>query len=353
MALDNWSFATSGPCYGANKYAESEDSGKVVLNEENSYAQIVYQTDYDQRLAFMNDVLGYTTYGNAFVLQRVLPQMHPEIPNFFAHSAEADPKGAATTTTVNGNANVGKWFLSRITVDFRYPPYNIISDTNLGTITLGGNVYPDEKQRYTSRQYNHVMEYITVRGLMKFYNDPIGTDKDGNTVYRPLDDAPGGVSVFLEKEMVWHQVPAKTLLTVDCSDNSNTLSTTGAGQTQYNGQLIDMTPPNQDIALSLGGKINTTCFDGHAPGTCLFVGYFPKFVRPNVANGLPYWNIVYRFLIRDNGAAGAGGPAGEIAGCNYIYNTFLSRWNLITSDGTATGGRIYGTGELNNLFIIQ
>lgn len=329
MALDTWTFTASaiGPCYGTKAYTESEDSGGGSLSDDNSHVEIVYQVDDDQRLDFLNDVLGYTQYGGSsgYALERTLPQEHPEFINFYAHAASWKRIGASTTTEVNGNNNVGRWLMSRIGVDFRQPAYNVLADNAIGTIDIGGTNYPDEKQRYTSRTYNYVMEYLSVRGLMKFYNW-LGSDKQPT----PLDDAPGGATIFLEKEMTWYQIPAYTGL---------------------NGTVF--TPPNQATVLSLAGQTNSTTFDGHPPGTVVLAGYIPKLVRPHVTTGGYTWNLTYRFLVRDNGAAGAGGPAGEEAGVNYIYNTYLSRWNLITTDGTGTGGRIYASGELNNLFVIN
>jgi hypothetical protein len=360
MALDGWTFTTSttGPCYGANTYTEAEDSGSGSLSDENSHVEIVYQVDDNQLVPFCDAVLGYTVYdgGGSFALERTLPQQHPQFANFYAHAAAWKRIGAPTNVDWNGTPNVGQWVISKITTDFRPPGYDVLSDSQIGTITINGVQYPNELARYVSRTYNYVMEYLSVRGLMKFYN---WNGSDNLPV--PLDDAPGGATIYLEKEMTWYQIPAYT----------------GIGGT------TDFTPPNQATVMALAGQTNATTFDGHPPGTVVLAGYLPKLVRPHVSTGAYTWNLTYRFLVRNNGTAAgpcsgtppgsnscgpcvqlkttppiytnscAGGPDGEAMGVNYIYNTYLSRWNLITTDGTGAGGRIYAAGELNNLFVIS
>jgi hypothetical protein len=334
MALDGWTFtySTTGPCYGANAYTEAEDSGSGSLSDENSHVEIVYQVDDDQLVPFCDAVLGYTVYGvDNFNLERTLPQKHPQFNNFYAHSASWKRIGAPTNVVYNGTPNVGQWVISKITVDFRPPPYDVLADSAIGTITINGVQYPNELNRYVSRTYNYVMEYLSVRGLMKFYNWLGEPDQNGNRYPVPLDDAPGGATIYLEKEMTWYQIPAYVGI----------------------GGNTDFTPPNQATVMALAGQTNATTFDGHPPGTVVLAGYIPKLVRPHVSTGAYTWNLTYRFLVRDNGVAGPGGPAGEEMGVNYIYNTYLSRWNLITTDGTGAGGRIYAAGELNNLFVIS
>jgi hypothetical protein len=65
-----------------------------------------------------------------------------------------------------------------------------------------------------------------------------------------------------------------------------------------------------------------------------------------------YWDLQYKTLIRDNGDVTIGGVT-ERAGHNYIFDTVAGRYDLVTTDGTTSGKRIYETAELNDLFTVS
>lgn len=89
-------------------------------------------------------------------------------------------------------------------------------------------------------------------------------------------------------------------------------------------------------------------------GTVLFVGIDARMTNYRIATGDPnvnrYWEIAFKFLVRDNGMVGS--PINEHAGHNFFWDQGQQRWDLVTTDGTTAGKRLYEYADLNTLFTI-
>lgn len=338
MALSDGSWnliATNdiGPPYGAGNYTEYEESGDFNISADDSTATKIYQVDDQYRLDFVDDLYGYTTFSNEaagkYNLVRVLPEQHDEFKNFYC-SAVSGKRYSVTGTTTNNGVTLGTWKMSRIHATFRPTGYDVLSDAQIGSITYTNPIdnqsytSPNELNRFCTRTYHYVIQQLTVQGLMQFCQ---------RTDNKALDTAPGNMIVYLEKEITWHQVPARQV-----------------GYSVYE-------PPNQATVQMLGGCLNSAAFDGHNIGTVVLVGYQPVLRKPNLDTGLYTWDITYRFLVMDHGQktitdSKGNNYTGNI-GPDWIYDTLFKRWDLVTSDGTVNGNAIYPTADLNALFAIQ
>lgn len=409
MSLNSWSFtsSTTGPPYGALSYTEDTESGEGFVSAETSWEKLVYMIDDSQLLAFLDAVMGTSTYVNesgggetGYAITRTLPEIHPQFNNFYCMEAPFKRYGKSTTVTQNNplgqSRKAGRWIFDRVTATFRPPNYSVLPDAsvpNWGTNEyLGG-----ELVRFCTRTYHYVVSTLTTQALMQFVQ---------RTTNKTLDSAPGYAVTYLEKEIVWCQVPARTF------------------------NYSQWEPPNSAIVQSVGGCLNQTTFDGHPAGTVLFAGWNPVLRKPILSSGQYSWDIAYRFVVQDQGSqsiplsfaslsvtktsttvsgfgsttgitvgdnvtvrAGsnvltttvatvggssitlaapwtfadstsatlidnsqtAKGPDGNLlnAGPNFIFDTANERWDLITNNGASNGNTLYKFGELNNLFDIN
>lgn len=347
MALSDggWTLLASddiGPPYGNQKYTEYEESGDFTVSADNASVTKIYQVDHAYRLNFANYLYGFSTYANEaggnYAINRILPEQHDEWINYYCRDMNGKTY-APTGTTVVGGVTLGTWKMSRVTAVFAPRNFAVLADGAIGSITytnpVDGNSYtsPNELNRYCTRAYHYVLQQLTTQGLMQFISRWKVVDGVNKQVNPALDTAPGQMIVYLEKEITWYQVPAR--------------------QVGYN--MFE--PPNRTTVERLGGCINSTTFDGHNPGTVVFVGYQPTLRMPNLSTGLYTWDITYRFLVQDHGQQTITDYQGNnytgYVGPDWIYDTLYNRWDLISSDGTVNGYPLYPTKDLNALFALQ
>ncbi len=254
-------------------YTEYEESGDGQVSADDSFANIVYQVDDGNRIAFLDDLIGYSTYvneaGGNLDITRVLPQQHPEFDNFYCVSASWRRFGKASQVTVGTNDNVGAWQFSRINATFRPLEYAVVADDDLPTITLQtdpfrtGTTAPNELARYVTRRYNYVIQYLSLQEgaqgqpLMQWVS---------RTSNKGILNPPGFAVSYLEKEITWHQVPARTM-----------------GGTSVSPQFE---VPNSSTIQLYAGMCNSFPFDGHPAGSVLFAGVQPTLRKPVLDTGL-------------------------------------------------------------------
>jgi hypothetical protein len=315
MALDAWQYAPNvSPDALVNyQYMELRESGKESYSPGNSTANRCFMVAWDDRAFFLDDLLGYS-YLQGTTIHRVLPDVHPEIDNFYATDAQVDGMGVLGKADNNSIS----WTNAKVTTNYKPAVYSVLPDSKISPYSQSpqAGTYT-ELDRYTSRQYGFSADYLTINGAMKFVTAP-------NVV---LSNPPGRITQAMQLNYTWHQVPAK--------------------------DSYPFQPPNIKAIQNCLGKVNSVVFDingGNFPaGTVLFIGVDPKMMTPLLTNDVFYWEITYNFLVRNNGA----GLNGETAGHQYIYRIDLGKYDLITNDGTFGGQRIYQTADLNTLWTID
>ena len=278
-----------------------DDSGTGTFARDNSQATLSYLCEYNFVDRFVVAVLGKTTASGG-TLARVLPEPHPYFDNFYAASCDVAPVGQSA------NYPAGPvWRKAKVTVAYRPATYLIAAD----------GVAAAEYGRFTS---------VTTEANVEMLTTGLGTMQLVNPA-RPLPDNPPSFATnSVRKSYTWHSVPA------------------------YSSDFT--TPVMEATVLSLAGTTNSLAFDGYAPGTCLFLGFSPRQVLPNVAtSGSYYWDVTYLFSIRDNGDSPV--VSGERLGWDYIYDPLRSGgpgFNLVTTTGTVSGQRLYRRADHNLLF---
>ncbi len=301
MSLDQWNIDCSLPNnepYGELHYKElHEGSGKENYSIDNSSAARSIIVDWDQRLAFLDDLLGYSINYGPGDLVRVLPDAHPDLYNFYCTDAIVEKAGKPDIT-----GNVSSWEKAIINCTYRPLPYALLEDEQISS----------ELDRYVERDYDANVDYLTIIGQMKLV-----------TSGRALQTTPGRNQPYTAISYKWHQVPA---------DPNDPFSV-----------------PTDDKITACLGKVNSMPFDGYYAGTVLFMKPVSKMVTPRLGtNDAYYWNIEYKMLIRDYGP----GLELEQAGHNYIWDSVSNSYDLVTHDGTIGGNRIYQAADLNQLFVI-
>jgi hypothetical protein len=316
MALTSWTFDTTATGtfpIGDKKYRiQHGDSGAASISTTDSSQTLVYQVDWSQLNAFIDDVLGYTNL-NGVNLNRIVPDWSPDFAMFFATKASVRPKGqpstgmGLTTDGNYGNKTAPQWKVAEISVTYQPLHYAILNDNQIGT----------ELDRYVTRKTDIKADYLQLQqGAMKWVTRPN---------HEALNQAPGIITPALVVEYTWHEVPSKYSPT--------------------DGNL-EFRIPTSDRILALQGKCNLTPFDGYAKGCVLFTHGNAEMILPRLQGGQRYWNIKYSCEVRDYGT----GLGGERAGVNYIYDTINNRYDLITTTGLFGGTRLYQYAELNDLF---
>ncbi len=224
---------------------------------------------------------------------------------FYAMNASVEGKGVLGKSALAGSVD---WTIAVITCEYRPVDFAVL-DNSLISSSPGG-----ELARFCTRKYAFAADYLTLEGAMKYVTRPDHT---------ALQVPPAKITGNITKTITWHEVPAKI--------------------------ANPFTPQNIANITTCLGKVNTETFDGNLPGTVLFVGVDPQMVTPKLSTTQYTWEISLSFLVRDNGLCAA---TGEEAGHQYRYDTPNQRWDLITSDGTLGGPRVYETADLNNIFVI-
>lgn len=305
-----------------SNYWEREGSGEFQIAGDNQLTYRTFLTNWIDAQQFALDCLGYAyvqQQGSEYKILRVLPDAHPYFgqggnnPCLFA--TEVSGKGLGHTWTSSKTATMtvpGTTFIkydrAELNVTYRAVDYQVLKD----------NQVTSELQRYVTRTSTYSGEYLTFDGRMK-YNTPDGAVK------RELHNLAGKIVCNVEKTLTWHMVPDP--------DSSNVLN-----------------PPNYANVLKCLGKLNNAVFDGDPVGTVLFLGLDPHRTKPNFTNGQVYWDIAMKFGVKNNGSPIAGDTTDGAAGWQYIYNPYVFLWDLISSDGTTSGNRLYQYADLSTLF---
>ncbi len=332
MALQNWIYngGVSVDTLTSNEYTEYKDSGKESYSPGQATANRSFLVGWDFRPQFLDDLLGWSYLDSNNAVKRILPDEHPEIDNFFAEDATLEGIGVLGAS----DNNTISWTTAKVNTNYKPRDYAVKADYLVSS----------ELDRYTTKTYAFSADYLTINGQMKF-NTPAGKGQ-------VLQSPPGRITTAMELSYVWHQVPAK---------NTNPF-------------II----PNLNAINACIGCLNCKPFDpnggNYSEGTVLFVGVDPKMVtgKKNGSTatnpvGNYFWEITFKFLYRNNGAGAVGSSCGgspatgcleigqmpEYAGHNYIYNIQQGIWDLVTSDGTFCGQRIYGYADLNSLWSIS
>lgn len=312
MALDSWNFETSSTGFpiGASTYREDVNSGTGTYSEDGSEVNRVFLVDWYRWRAFVSDCLGYPTYAGGTGVSRVLPEEHPEARSFYASSCKVSPVGVSS---VSGNKS--EWKVARIDTAYKPVTYAVRAD---GDIT-------SELDRFVTRKTLNKGDYLQLQiTSFKWVSRALV-----NGQKQPLGASPGIVTPSKMLEYTWHRIPTRPAVLADPNRPFRC-------------------PLDGVIPLYLG-RVNSTTFDGiYQPGTVLLTGAEAEMVRPVLSTGAMTWNVRYFFEVRDHGA----GIGGEQAGINYIYDPLNSRWDLVTTDGTATGQRLYTAANFNTLFVV-
>jgi hypothetical protein len=316
---------------GTAYYSELARGAAEDFSSETGYAERSFYVQYINKDNFINYLLGFTQGDTGGNLMRTLPDNHPDYPALWATNATGVGKGRQS---MGPNGAISYDFFE-ITATYRSRDYALLTDQNTGA---------HEYNRYVSRTYVMSSQYLTVQGYMQWIS------RNGTSVYppgnpnntvppKPLQVQPGKIVSQMQKTMTWHQVPV-------------------VGSNPYE-------VPNLTTISEAQGRVNTFTFDGHPPGSCLFLGIDPHITCPRVDQNVYYWEIAYQFGILNNGpslVAGINGaPATDnydaVAGWNYIYDGVYGRWDVPTSDGLAANlnegtNRTYQYYDLNQLFVL-
>jgi hypothetical protein len=325
MALqDNWNYNPAGfniQTLDDDAYTELRSSGKEQFTETDGTANRVFEVNWDVRQDFIDDCLGYSSLASDNItINRVIPDEHPDYPLFYALDATVEGKGVlGQGDSPNGNID---WTHAVITVNYRPRRYLVADDDS-----VEGN----EQNRYTSRNSDFSGEFLTGQQSMKFVTAPNST----------LTVSPGRITGTQELTYTWHDVPS-------------------IGGSPF---IV----PNQDARDACIGCINSQNFDVNGYnlpiGTVLFLGQKTDFKTPRLGggivegnpNGAYRWDIIMKFLYRNNGTWSGtteGNPDFYI-GHNFIWRVDKGAYDLITTDGTTGGMRLYpNTADLNSLWTI-
>lgn len=333
MALSNpWNLVTNSQTQPpssitAYNYYESRETGKSSFATGNSQITRVFFCRFDQAYAFVDAVLGYSLLmsnaPNGYKIQRELPDQHPIVTTFYASEvASVEPLGTPSQDTSKGN--LGTFPIAKVTAIYRPTDYAVLADDAIGTITVGDATIPNELERYVSvnRSYQQT-EFLTVNGMLKFV-------ESGRVINAP----PGMVVGAYIETLKWVEVPAKT-------DDP-------------------FTPPNDTSLTACVGKVNTLEFNGHPAGTVLMLPPETKMVTPKLSASVLFtssyiWEISMPFLIKD---FGVNPNYEEEMGHFYLYDIVGPEpsknpgWDLVTTDGTITGNRLYQAADLNKVWHI-
>ncbi len=319
-----WIPASTPGSWAATQYSTLYDGcGKGTFAKDSSQASMTYLCEYTYVDKFLDTVLGKTVVSGTSLRRSAAspdfdtangstPELHPFFDNFYAASAEVEPRGKPLAD--GGNPN---WSKAKLTVMFRPPTYSIIPDSVYGSPG-------SEVGRFVDKIPEGSAEFQTSQGRFFFYTDPS---------MRPLDIQPGFVLAAQKYSYTWRQIPSVNL--------SNGYPNLGY-------------VPNLSTILPLLGSINSVTFDGgFAPGTVLFSAFSPKLVLPQCATGSGYyWDITYIFGIRDYGVSTTPVVSGEHCGWNYAYDPTRAIWDLYTDSQTAgtMGNPQYTYADLSALF---
>lgn len=331
MALEEQGFVVTTKAayepWAVNEYrilGKGHGSGFGTFMPDGSQATITYICEFNYYREFLVAVLGFTARGGTGgdTLFRSypdgsLPERHPHTFNFYAVSAEVEPLGAddeVNNPTEDIN-NLPIWSKAAVKVVFRAPSYAVLEDD-------AGYTY--EYERFTTVDTEVQSDYLTIsQTQMTLVSDGVTQLEQGYGITVPC----------IRQKWTWHQLPAL--------------------ETGYGPDLV--TPPMLNTCKRLLGKVNSTTFNGNRPGSVLFTSVEVKRVLPgtNTPNGY-FWDLTYHLAIKDQTGLSNPYTPGDAVGWQFIYNPLcptLNGWDLPTSDGTASGRKLYETGDLHDLFV--
>ena len=261
------------------------------------------------------DVFGFPTgdvIPNSTYLSRVLPQQHPEQPWLYA--IDADLLEGVGIPGLNFNTGMIAFYrvepafaegYARFAVTHRALDYDVLSDA-----TVNG----DELRRYVSRFETYAAENLTLNGSQYKF---LGTTQSIQV---------NPVKLFPTKELtyLWHEVPIV---------------------------------PEKAIKACIG-KVNSVAFDANSPtlrAAGIYTGYDPEtllFLAPSWKRyytkvGTLAYDVSYKFLYRPKD------PNTGAGGWNQFFRGSTFGFQLITSDGTTGGKRVYDKADFAQLFQID
>ncbi len=325
----------------SGEYVElSPDSGQENFVPERTDAIRVFLVPWDEHIDFCSYLLGFTRITVGLVtppalpvreLTRTLPDQHPRLRFMYATSARVKGRGEPQRSPADDSM---AWDYAEITATYSYLPYRLLEDSE---IYDDNDCTPDSEEccdapeldRYIIRETTPQSQFLGLpsRSLAWVTDEPTGG-------FANLQAGAGLIVCSSLKELTWIQIPPTPDDLLNC--------------------------PNSAQFDQATGTVNSCIFDGKAPGTVLFIGYAAKLRAPFIALGDVqvghYWDITFKFLMRDSGP-GLGGVNNGYddgrAGHNYLYHHTRHKWDLVTDNHLKTGNRIYKQYDHNNLFFIS
>jgi len=164
-------------------------------------------------------VLGYSeriapgVIGGPGQISRQIPIKHPYFPWLYA-TMIADVKGIKPTGIYNNEAQGGSFSMQYefaiVTIGFSSLTYDVISDQE-----LADNYSNDESYRYVTKISESTAEYISVdRGQYVFTGGAVG-NPDGKT----FNLGTGRITIKVDLQWDWHDVPARSIFNNDGTGN--------------------------------------------------------------------------------------------------------------------------------------
>lgn len=333
MSLTGWTYAPNKlpDQLLSGEYTEAKDSYSMSFAPGGGITR-VYYVNFAVVPAFMDDLMGYVTVANSgTTINWVgLPDQDPLYSNCYCLEATMEPLGAMNK---NPTYALPTYTLAKVTAQYRQVDFAVKADADVTT----------ELDRFVTRVGGYDGEYFTVSNTAMRFVSNVGTDGTHLAISQP----PSRITGVQQWTYIWRYVP---------SVNSNPFRV-----------------PNHTALDNCLGKVHAVggsyaptasyAFDKNnnafMPGTVLFAGAEPRMhtSRPvtGTRNGNFRWEIAMKFLYRNNGLVSrttAGQTINEHAGHQFIWDQALKQWDLITTDGTTAGGRLYESADLNTLFTI-
>lgn len=344
---------TTTGIYGVD-YREVADytSYKETFSQGNgNESQRLLMVRWDQRYKFVIDMVGHSTPDFAFggrLIRRHLPNAHPVMSDLYCVSCElvrgdgvplSDPRNGliyfvdkkppiSNIEILQGTAPPG-WAVYNCT--YRKLPFAVLEDQQVAPFE------PPELYRYVQRKATFATESITYRGGQFYYVD--------GTVGAQRTKIPEGPVALLGTQTLYythHQVPMPGAGRLPKKMESAIEACIG----KVNSVAFDNVtalplqlgrPPGQStLTTILDPNLLLQNYPGHTAGTLLYQGADYTEVENPATGG---WNcsITHTFIRRPSG-------------WNKLLRNPTVGFQLVTTDGTATGDTLYQSTDLHELF---
>jgi hypothetical protein len=295
MGLQAWIYVddsdgviNAGSILPQQHYTEYKDTGNEQFSPENSTIARTYMVRWEERAAFLDDLLGYSRQNNTDIL-RVLPDEHPEYPLFFAQEAQVKGGGQLTNRGIGGQF-APLWNVGFINTVYKAFDFAVIAD----------DLVTGEWERFTTKSAAPNTTFLSLNSAFVWRNTQFAG------VPRVITSAPGIRLPSVELKYTWRQIP-------------------GVLPDRYAIPTID------NIQTCLG-TLNNATFDGYLAGTLLFAAVNPKLMKPRLAtNPVPYWDLEYTFILRNNGTDAVSGGA---IGHNFLFDPRQQLWDMPIEPGS-------------------